>query len=191
MHADLVGAPRKGEDGKKTVRAVGSESKITGMRGGAALVCLAQDHTLGRATDGKGDLALPRCLTVYQREISLLDPSLPHGERKTVRRMGGARRKNDTACLTVKAGDGTEDVRTVAVSVGEGIGEGVVIMPVRGMRRHISRLGTDGDVAVLIQKGEGKVARDEIFVCLLVLQRERKEVALMQYRAHRDSRAVL
>ena len=65
MHADLVGAPRERKDGKKTVHAVGSESKITGMRGGTAFVRFAQDHTLGYATDGKSDLALPRRLTVY------------------------------------------------------------------------------------------------------------------------------
>lgn len=67
-----------------------------------------------------------------------------------MRRVRGACCEDDAARFAVKTGNGAENVGTVAVAVGKSVGERIVKMPVRGMRGHIARLETDGDLVILV-----------------------------------------
>ena len=72
MQTDLVGSPRFGKNGKKRVRTAFAQTAVTGQRGCALLVDLAEHHAVRLSADGKRDLSCFGWDTLYQSKIHFL-----------------------------------------------------------------------------------------------------------------------
>lgn len=113
---------------------------------------------------------------MHQRKIRLLDlPSL-HGKRKLVRCMRVVCGKHNAAGFSVKARDGAKNIRTVGISVGKRVGQGIVIMPMRGMGRHVPAFVAKGHLRILVQNFDREGAGQEVSVALGIRNRERKTI---------------
>lgn len=182
--------PGQREDRNETVIAVCENPAIVGARHRPFGMHLAQKNAALPSSNGKGDLPRLGCLTVYQRKVGLFDCPLSHGNGKTLCRNGMACGEYDAAGLSVKTGDGAKNVGGVSVTVGECVGKRIVVMPVRGVCRHVAAFGANGDVLVLVKKGKGKVTGNEISVALSVLHGKREQIARRERGAYGDAGTV-
>lgn len=163
---------------------------VKGFCRGTVGVGFTQNNAVFCATDGKRDLPCCGRFSVHERKIAFLDLSLLHGTRKGVCRNGILCHKDSTAGFTVKTGDGAKDEGAITITVGKSVGEGVLKMSVRGMRRHIGRLEAHGDPFVLVQHIDGNGTGHKIRVALIILGREGKAIPRLQYRPHGDGMIV-
>lgn len=171
---------RFGENGKKAEFSVRVKSAVACQGGRAVGMDLARDHAPPCPSDRKIDLAARRRFSLHECQIDLGELPPLHGKRELMCRKDVVCGEHDTARFPVKTRDSTENVGSVGVSVGKRVCQRVIVVPVGGMRGHIPALVAQGDVPILVQDGNGKVAGEEIFVCLGIRDGERKRVARMQ-----------
>ena len=145
-----MSAPRFGENGKKAVLPVGMDSAVPCEGGGALGVHLSRDYATGGTANGEIDLSVFRGFPLNEGKINFLKLSLLHGKGKYVCRMSVSCGKDGAAGFAVKAGDGAENIGAVRVAKSEGVGKGVIVMPVGGMCGHVAAFVAKRDVFVFI-----------------------------------------
>lgn len=140
---------------------------------------LTRDHAPLGTADGKIDLPRYRGFAFHESEINLLEFSLLHSEGKFVCRMGVSCGEDNTACLTVKTGDGAKNIGVIRVAKGKCVGKGIIVVPMGGVGRHITAFVTKCDVLIFIKNCNGKVAGEKVLVAFRVGERKDECISLM------------